>query len=48
MDQTIYENYNFVDDISMKPLLKDRATESRRLELEFFRKMKINEKVPRS
>ena len=41
VDRTIYENYDFVDDISMKPLDKARAIEARRLEIEFFRKMKV-------
>ena len=48
VDQTIYENYDFVDDISMKPLDKARAIEARRLEIEFFSKMNVYEKVPRS
>ena len=48
VDRTIYENYDFVDDITMKPLDKARAIEARRLEIEFFRKMKVYEKVPRS
>ena len=48
VDKTIYENYDFVDDISMKPLSKDRAIEARRLEIDFFRKMKVYEKVLRS
>ena len=46
VDRTIYENYDFVDDISMKPLDKARAIDARRLEIEFFRKMKVYEKVP--
>ena len=33
VDRTIYENYVFVDDISTKPLDKDRAIEARRLEI---------------
>ena len=35
VDRTIFD----VDDISMKPLVKARAIEARRLEVEFFRKM---------
>ena len=46
--RTIYENYDFVDDSSMKPLDEARAIEARRLEIDFFRKMKVYEKVPRS
>ena len=38
----------FYDDLSGKWLEKDRAIEARRLELEFFRKMGVYTKVPRS
>ena len=48
VDRTICEEYDFADDISRKPLLTDRAIEARRLEIEFFRKMKVYEEVPRS
>ena len=39
---------DFYDDISGKWLDKDRAIEARRLELEFFRKMGVYTKIPRS
>ena len=32
VDRTIYENYDFVDDISVKPLDEARAIDARRLE----------------
>ena len=48
VDRAIYENYDFVYDISMKPLDKARTIEARRFEMEFVRKIMVYEKVPRS
>ena len=44
----IYDDYDFVDDISFKKLDKSKAIEARKLEVEFFRKMNVYRKVPRS
>ncbi len=44
---TLYQEFDFVDDVSGKPLNHSLATEARRLEIEFFRKMQVYEKVPR-
>ena len=43
----LYEDFDFVDDVSNKFLDKHKAIEARRLEIEFFRKMMVYEKVPR-
>ena len=44
----VYSGKEFFDDVHGKWLDKDRAIEARRLELEFFRKMGVYTKVPRS
>ena len=44
----IYEAFDFVDDVTGKPLNHDLAKAARKTEIEFFRKMKVYEKVPRS
>ena len=44
----LYHDYDFVDDVSNKPLKKEKAIEARLLEIKFFRKMKVYTKVPRS
>ena len=44
----LYSGKEFYDDVHGKWLEKDRAIEARRLEIEFFRKMGVYTKVPRS
>ena len=44
---TIYDNFEFIDDISGKKLDRDKAIEARRLEMKFFRKIGVYEKVPK-
>ena len=48
INDAIYDDYEFIDDISAKPLEKSKAIEARRLEIEFFRRKQVYEKVPRS
>ena len=48
INDAIYDDYEFIDDISAKPLEKNKAIEARRLEIEFFRRKQVYEKVPRS
>ena len=43
----LYQNYDFVDDVSNKPLDNKIAIDARMLEIEFFRRMKVYTKVPR-
>ena len=43
----LYQDYNFIDDVSNKPLSKKMAIDARTLEIEFFRRMKVYTKVPR-
>ena len=43
----IYEEYDFVDDTTGKVLDHEQAAKARRLEMDFFRKKKVYEKVPR-
>ena len=38
---TIYDNFEFIDDISGKKLDRDKAIEARRLEMKFFRKFEF-------
>ena len=47
ISDAIYDDYEFVDDISAKPLEKSKAIEAQRLEIEFFRRNNVYEKVPR-
>ena len=42
----IYEGYDFVDDVSNQVLDKEMAFQARRLETDFFKKMKVYDKVP--
>ena len=46
-DVDMYQEYNFVDDVTGKRLDHAMAKEARELEMDFFRKMKVYEKVPR-
>ena len=43
----LYEGFEFYDDVSGKTLNGRRAIESRGVEMEFFKKMRVYEKVPR-
>ena len=43
----LYDNVDFFDDVTGKALDHDRAVEARRLEIEFFRKMKVYTKCRR-
>ena len=43
----LYQDYDFVDDVSSKPFDKKRAIDARMLEIDFFRRMKVYTKVPR-
>ena len=43
----LYDPYEFLDDVTGKGLNKDLAKAARRLEMQFFKKMKVYEKVPR-
>ena len=45
--QDLYESFDFVDDITGKPLDHKLAADARKLEIDFFRKMGVYEKVPR-
>ena len=45
--ESLYSNVDFYDDISGKELDHKMAAEARRLEIEFFKKMKVYKKVPR-
>ena len=45
--EELYESFDFVDDITGKPLDHKLAAEARKLEIDFFRNMKVYEKVPR-
>ena len=44
----LYDNYDFVDDVSGQDLNKELAAAARKLEIDFFRKMKVYVKVPRA
>ena len=44
----LYGEYDFVDDTSGRVLDHKLAVEARKLEMEFFRKMKVYDKVPRA
>ena len=44
----LYEGQEFIDDISGALLDKAQAVAARKLEMDFFRRMKVYEKVPRS
>ena len=46
-DPSLYEDFEFIDDVSYKCLDKELAIEARRLEIDFFRTMKVYKKVPR-
>ena len=48
MNTDMHADYDFVHDVSNRPLEKDRAIAARRLEIKFFRRMKVYNKVPRS
>lgn len=43
----MYQEFDFIDDVSGKPLQHALAIKARKLEMEFFRKMHVYEKVPR-
>ena len=43
----LYDQYDFFDDVTGQELDKELATEARKLEMKFFRDMKVYEKVPR-
>ena len=45
--EDLYEEFDFIDDVTGKPLDHELASEARRLEIEFFRNMKVYEKVAR-
>ena len=46
-DNAIYNEYEFFDDVTGKELNKGMAIAARKLEMKFFRDMKVYEKVPR-
>ena len=47
--KNLYENVDFVDDMhGYAPLDKDLATQARKLEMDYFKSMKVYSKVPRS
>ena len=46
--QSLYDNFEFVDDVSGKRLDLKIAVTARKLEIDFFGKMKVYTKVPRS
>ena len=45
--EALYDPYEFFDDVTGQSLDSDRAKEARKLEMQFFRNMKVYEKVPR-
>ena len=45
--EDMYEEFDFVDDVTGRPLNHKLAAEARRLEIDFFKNMKVYEKVPR-
>ena len=45
--EDMYEEFDFVDDVTGRPLNHKLAAEARKLEIEFFKNMKVYEKVPR-
>ncbi len=46
-DTELHEEFGFIDDVPGKPLKHKSAVEARRLEMDFFRKMRMYEKAPR-
>ena len=47
-EKELYDGKDFFDDVTGKSLNHDMAVEARRLEMQFFRRMKVYSKVPRS
>ena len=45
--EDMYDENEFFDDVSNKPLDKEEAIKARRLEIELFRARQVYEKVPR-
>ena len=45
--EDLYEEFDFIDDVTGKPLNHRLAAEARKLEIEFFKNMKVYEKVDR-
>ena len=43
----LHEEFDFIDDVPGKPLKHKSAVEARRLEMDFFRKMRMYEKARR-
>jgi hypothetical protein len=46
-NETLYDPYDFFDDVTGHDLDRDMATAARQLEMKFFKKMKVYEKLPR-
>ena len=48
MNEMIYQDYDFFNDVSDRLLDKELAIKARRLEIHFFKKKNVYDKVPRS
>ena len=46
--KALYKDFEFVDDTTGMPLDRDLAVKARKLEIDFFRSMKVYSKVPRT
>ena len=44
----LYQDFEFIDDVSGRVLDHDLAVKARKLEMDFFRKMRVYDKVPRA
>ena len=45
--ELLYDPFEFIDDVTGQTLDKKMAVEARKLEMQFFRNMKVFDKVPR-
>ena len=44
----LYQDFKFIDDVSGRVLDHELAVKARTLEMDFFRKMRVHDKVPRA
>ena len=44
----LYQDFEFIDDVSGRVLDHELAVKARKLEMDFFRKMRVYDKVPRA